>query len=190
MYCNGDRNKTGRRRGESLIMGDLLHIIGDMADKIKNNITEQTQQFSWKLTFPKEVAVEGIPTDGIMILNKSLKRLRCEFATYPKENALLISPQTSYKVGQEYFFWLKYKKKEICIAFVVSEDGVMQTYDQKTSMEKLNANYALESKKTAKQKEMADKLEDSKAAKQQTDEPKKGAKPAQEVYDEPDPDLD
>ena len=133
---------------------EVLNIVGDMADKIKNNVKQQVQQFSWKLTFPKEVVVDDIPAERIMILNKQTKRLRTEFVVYPRENAILVSPQTPYKPDEEYFFWAKYKKKEICIAFTVSEDHELKTSDQKASIEKLNQNLkraAAKAKKAAPQ---------------------------------------
>jgi len=120
-----------------------------MAGKIKNNVKEQIQQFSWKLTFPKEVIVNAIPSEGIVILNKNLKRLRTEFVVYPKENAILISPQSPYKPGQEYFFWAKYKRKEICVAFMVTGSNELRTFDQKTSIDKLNALFKRVAKKAA-----------------------------------------
>ena len=132
---------------------EALQIVGDMADKIKNNVKEQVQQFSWKLAFPKEVVVDEIPTEDIMILNKRLKRLRTEFLVFPKENAISIVPQTPYKPGAEYFFWAKYKSKEICIAFVVTEENEMQTFDQKTSMDKLNVHSKREARKAVAIKE-------------------------------------
>lgn len=159
-------------------MGDSLQIVGEMAGKIKNNVREQPQQFSWKLTFPKEVAVEDIPTEGVMILNKSLKRLRYEFTTDYRENALLISPQTPYKSGQEYFFWAKCRRKEICIAFVVTENGELQTYDQKTSMEKLNSSFKRENKRAAAREAAAQAA--ALAAAQRQEKP---AKPVPQVID-------
>lgn len=128
---------------------DALLIVGDMADKIKNNVKEHVQQFSWKLAFPKDVVVDEIPTEDIMILNKNLKRLRTEFVVFPKENAISISPHTPYKPGTEYFFCAKYKNKEVCIAFVVTADRQMQTFDQKSSMDKLNTRFRIEARKTA-----------------------------------------
>ena len=118
---------------------ETFNIVGDMADKIKNNVKEHVQQFSWKLTFPKDVVVDAIPAEDIVILNKQIKRLRSEFVIYPKENAILISPQVPYKPDQEYYFWAKYKKKEICVAFMLTEGNELKTFDQKTSLEKLNA---------------------------------------------------
>ena len=134
---------------------EALHIVGDMADKITNNVKEQVQQFSWKLKFPKEVVVGEIPTEGLMILNKTLKRLRTEFVVFPKENAISIVPQTPYKPGAEYFFWAKYKTKELCIAFTLNEDHEMHTFDQKASMDKLNHRFKVEAKKAEIKKERA-----------------------------------
>ena len=128
-----------------------LQIVGDMADKIRNNVKEQTQQFSWKLTFPVDVVVDDISQEAIMILNKNLHRLRTEFVIYPEENAILISPQTPYKPGQEYFFWAKYLKRELCVAFRVTAEGEMQTFDQKASMSKLNIRFRRETKKVVVQ---------------------------------------
>lgn len=135
---------------EDRVQQDLeegFQILGDMATKIKNNVKQQVQQFSWKLTFPKDIIVGEIPTDGIMILNKNLNKLRTEFAIYPKENSILISPQTPYKPGQEYFFWAKYRNKEICIAFLVTAEKEMQTFDQKTSLDKMNLYYKRQARK-------------------------------------------
>lgn len=123
-------------------------IVGDMADKIKNNVKSQVQQFSWKLTFTKDVVVDDIDPDRIMILNKNLKRLRTEFVVYPKENAVLISPQTPYKPGADYFFWAKCLRKEVCVAFIVTADNRLHAYDHQTSMEKLNARFKREAKRT------------------------------------------
>lgn len=136
---------------------ETLNIVGGAADKIKNNVKTQVQQFSWKLSFPKEVVVNEIPTEGIVILNKNLKRMRTEFVVYPNENSISISPQTPYKPGQEYFFWAKYRRKEICISFLISKDNEMQTFDQKTSIEKLNARFKRETRKADFAKEQQEK---------------------------------
>lgn len=146
---------------------DSLHIVGDMASKIKNNVKEQIQQFSWKLKFPKEVVVKEISTESVMILNRSLKRLRTEFIISPRENAISIVPQTPYKPDVEYFFWAKYRRKEICIAFSVTEDHEMRTFDQKTSMEKLNVRFKLEAKRAAMIQEAAKAKEAYEAQKAQ-----------------------
>jgi len=127
---------------------ESLQIVGEGADKIKNNIKEQSQQFSWKLKFPKEVLVDAIPTDGIAILNKNLKRVRTEFIINTTENAIFISPQTPYKKSQEYFFWAKYNRKEICVCFMITEENQLKTYDQKRSIAKLTSRFNREAKRT------------------------------------------
>jgi len=121
-----------------------------MADKIRNNVKKGKKQFSWKLTFPKGVALDEMNENGIMILNRNLKRLRTEFTINTEENAISISPQTPYKAGCEYFFWAKYKKKEICVAFTIGTNHEMQTYDHKTSMDKLTVRLEEEAQKAAK----------------------------------------
>ena len=154
---------------------ESLHITGDMANKIKNNVKEQTNQFSWKLTFPvKEIDVSNIPTEGIMILNKNLKRMRSEFVIYVDENAILISPQTPYRPGQEYFFWAKYSKQEICVAFTVTADKKMQTFDQKTSLEKLTTYSKFESTKIKRA---------ARAAETKVATPRKPTKKAPDIID-------
>ena len=117
---------------------DSFNIVGSRARNIKNNVKEHTQHFSWKLTFPKDVVVESLPLDKIIIINDNLRRMRCKFGLYTEENALLISPKTPYRPGCEYYFWTKYGRKEICVAFMVTEDNQIQTLDQKVSMRKLN----------------------------------------------------
>ena len=133
---------------------DNLEILGDLAEKIKNNVKEQVDRFSWKLKFPKEVLVEAIAEENIMILNKNLQRMRSEFVIHKKENSILISPQAPYKPNQEYFFWAKYNKKEICIAFMVNDKHQMRTFDRKTSMDKMNASHRREASKLAKAAEL------------------------------------
>ncbi|MCL2399207.1 MAG: hypothetical protein FWC91_05600 [Defluviitaleaceae bacterium] len=112
-------------------------VVGGRAN-IKNNVKEQTQHFSWKLTFPRDVLVDNIPLDKIFIINENMRRIRCKFGIYSEENALLISPKTPYRPGHEYYFWTKYGRKEICVAFMVTENNQLQTQDQKVSMRKLN----------------------------------------------------
>lgn len=147
-------------------------IVGDMADKIKNNVKEQVQQFSWKLTFGKDVDVNDMPTEGIMILNKQLKRLRTEFVVNHEENAILISPHYPYKPDLEYFFCAKCRnKKEICVAFTIGEDNRMRTFDQRTSMTMIKTM----SKREAKKVEMAEKMQAQVQAQSQA---KPKAKPA------------
>ena len=114
-----------------------MHIVGGMSDKIKNNVKQPTQQFSWKLAFPKGFSVGTIPQEDIALLNEDYLRLRCGFDINTEENAILVSPQTAYKPGHMYFFWVRYSKKDFCVAFSVTEDGEMQTFDQKTSLQKL-----------------------------------------------------
>jgi len=109
-----------------------------MEGKIKNNVKEQPDHFSWKMKFPKGVLADTVNEADFMLLNKKLERMQCEFVVYGKENAVLISPKTPYKKGDEYFFWAKVKKKEICCAFLINDDNQLQTFEQKTSMEKLN----------------------------------------------------
>ena len=153
-----------------------LNIVGDMADKIKNNVKEQVQQFGWKLTFGKDVDVNDMPTEGIMILNRHLKRLRTEFTIHHEENSILISPSYPYKPDQEYFFCAKYRKRELYIAFTITEDNRMQTYDQKTSMDMIRSM----SRREAKKAEMAERLQ----AQQTEPKPKAQAKqPMADVID-------
>ena len=158
---------------------DTLHIVGDMADKIKNNVKKQVQQFSWKMKFPKDIPVNEIQTEGIMLLNKQLKRVRCEFVNYPSENAIMLVPQTPYKTDQEYFFWAKFRNKEVCIAFVISEDRKVQTFDRKTSMDKLQNRHRWESKRAEKVQTLKEERE---AAASAASVPKKEA-PVSEVID-------
>jgi len=135
-----------------------LEIVGDMADKIKNNVKEELHFFSWKLTFPKELQVDTIPEKGIMILNQQMKRVRTEFTINPKENSIKIAPAHPYKPREVYFFYAKcQRKKEICIAFVMTEDNKMQTFDQKTSREKMTAISRREAKKAERLAKMGGK---------------------------------
>ena len=138
---------------------DSLSIVGEMADKIKNNVKEQVKQFSWKMSFPKDLNVEEISTSGIMILNKQMKRVRSEFVTYPRENAIMIAPQTQYKPDQEYFFCAKYRNKEICIAFTISKDHELNAFDQKTSLSMMNRYFKREAKKAIYHKEVSEKTQ-------------------------------
>ena len=126
---------------------ETLQIVGDMADKIKNNVKEQLRQFSWKMTFPKEFVVKDIPVDKIMILNKDLKRLRTEFTVSDKDNTIMITPQAPYKPEQEYYFWAKYKNKELCVAFTVTGENELNTLDKTTSLNKLNRLFKKQAKK-------------------------------------------
>ncbi|MCL2016813.1 MAG: hypothetical protein FWG68_11275 [Defluviitaleaceae bacterium] len=149
---------------------ESLNIIGDMAEKIKNNVKQQPTRFSWKLKFPKDIEVATIPETAVMLLNRNLKRLRCEFTNISAENAILISPHSPYKTNREYFFWAKYNTKEICVAFVLSENNTMQTFDRKTSMEKLNVRHQKVAEKLATEQPAAQ------PAAQPTEQPEKAKK--------------
>ena len=124
-----------------------FHVTGDLADKIKNNVKTQAGHFSWKLKFPKKVKVDALSLNDIMIFNKRLNKMRCEFLIYTDENSVLISPHGSYKQNQEYFFWAKYNQKEICVAFMLTETNELRTFDQKTSIQKLNICFKKGAKK-------------------------------------------
>lgn len=119
-----------------------MYIVGDMADKIKNNMKQPIPQFAWKVAFPKEFPIENIPSENIALLNEGYLRLRCEFTINPRENTIQLSPQTPYKPDQIYFFWVRYNRKDFCVAFSVTEEDVteeskIQTFDQETSLQML-----------------------------------------------------
>jgi len=120
-----------------------LSIVGSAADLIKNNLEKQIEQFSWKITFPKdELSVSNIPREDVMLLNSELQLVSCEFIYNEKENSVLISPNYKYKVKTNYFFVAKYKVKnkvfDTCIAFYLNENNVMNAYDKHTSKEMIN----------------------------------------------------
>lgn len=131
---------------------NTLHITGDMAEKIKNNVHTHIKQFSWMLTFPKKIAVTDVDTEKMVIVNKDIQRLRTEFVVNPKKNTILVSPQTEYKPDHEYFFCAKYKNKELCIAFTVSEAHELVTFDQKVSLERLNKYCRRKAARAAREK--------------------------------------
>ena len=127
---------------------ETLEIVGDMAEKIKNNVIEDVQQFSWKLSFPRKlILVDSLSTDSISILNKNLKRVRTDFVIYAEENAVRISPHSQYIPNQDYFFWAKYAAKEICVAFQITEDNQLKAYDQKMSIRRMQHRLMVEEKK-------------------------------------------
>ncbi|MCL1988029.1 MAG: hypothetical protein FWG64_08690 [Firmicutes bacterium] len=157
---------------------DHLNIVGDMAEKIKNNVNQQPTRFSWKLKFPNDIEVATIPETSVMLLNRNLKRLRCEFKNISAENAILISPHFPYKPNKEYFFWAKYKTKEICVAFVLSENNTMQTFDRKTSMSKLNVRHQKIAEKLAAEPPPPPPSTPEPDANDKNAKPDKAAKPA------------
>jgi len=173
----------------------MINIVGDMADKIQNNVTgEEPHRFAWKLAFPKSMMVEAIPTEDIVILNKDLQRLRTEFVVDGSANAIFISPRTPYKEGQEYYFWAKHWhkqsgkwiKKEICIAFVITEEDELQTFDQKTSMAMLSELFKKQERRAAVLARRAAKAAEAEAESEGEDAatPKPTAKKGPDIIDD------
>ena len=140
---------------------DTLQIIGDMADKIKNNVSASANQFSWQLKFPKEIKTETLQTDKLMLLNKDLKRLLCDFTVSAETNTVTLSPKYPYIFGEEYYFWAKVTgKKEICVAFTVTSDNRLHAFDQKVSHEKITAA----SKKVSSKMKAAEAVKEARLA--------------------------
>lgn len=136
-----------------------LSIIGGMAKKIQNNLTSELHdQFSWKIRFPKnlpieyEVVEDEYGEEDVRILNPTTMavinsdnlRTRCRFYVNVDENSVWLLPEKQYELGKDYVFIATYydsknQKKEICLAFTLSDEHTMRTFDTKTSIEILSA---------------------------------------------------
>lgn len=133
-----------------------FHIIGGMAKKIKNNLkSELHDQFCWKIRFPKNMPVDYeiveeddeddvriINPTTMAVINSDLLRTRCKFYVDVNENSVWLLPEKQYELGKDYFFVATYydsknQYKEICIAFTLTSEHTLRTFDQKTSKEKL-----------------------------------------------------
>jgi hypothetical protein len=172
----------------------MINIVGNAANRIKNNVSgDEPQRFSWRLTFPKSVIVEAIPAEDIVILNKNLQRVRTEFVVDGKSNSIFISPRTPYKEGQEYYFWVKHWakqsgkwiRKEICIAFVVTEEDELRTFDQQTSMAMLGELFKKQERRAAARKK-AEQGEEGEGEEGATPAPKPAAQKGPDVIDDDD----
>ena len=114
-----------------------LSVIGGLAEVIKNNVKESPKHFSWLIKVPRKIPVEELE-NSMMIFNNQLQRVQTTIEAKPKGNMVSVTPLHAYTPMEEYYFWAKFGQRIVCIAFYISEDNVMQTFDLPTSREKLN----------------------------------------------------
>ena len=78
------------------------------------------------------------------VINSDNLRTRCRFYVNVDENSVWLLPEKQYELGKDYVFIATYydsknQKKEICLAFTLSDEHTMRTFDTKTSIEILSA---------------------------------------------------